>query len=100
MACPNRAIDSGVRKCANASGFLGFVKELLEHFGWLGVSLKDAGFAGAMIDTDYGEVWGIMARLCRDLASDVFTLALCRLFACWPVFTVSDFCGCRNCNKF
>ena len=78
----------------------GLSRNCLEHFGWLGESLKDAGFAGVMIDTDSGEVWGIMPHPCRGLASDVFTLALCRLLACWPVLTISDFCGCSHCSKF
>ena len=60
----------------------GLSKNCLEHFGWSGVSLKDASFAGATIETDSGAVWGIMARLCNGLASNVFTLVLCRLDAC------------------
>ena len=78
----------------------GLSRNCLEYFGWSGVSVRDAGFAGAMIDIDSGEVGGIMARICRGLASDVFTLALCRLFACWPVLTVSNCCGCSDCSKF
>ena len=77
----------------------GLSSNRLEHFGWSRASLKDAGFAGAMIQTDSSEVWGIMARLCRGLPLDVFTLALCRLFACWPVLIDSDFCGCSDCTK-
>ena len=60
----------------------GLSRNCLEQLGWSGASLKDAGFAGAAIETDSGAVWGIMARLCRGLASDVFVLARCRLYAC------------------
>ena len=78
----------------------GLFRNYLKHVGWSGASLKDAGFAGAVIDTGSGAVWGIMARLCRGLASDVIVLARCSLFACWLVLAVSGFCGCSDCSKF
>ena len=70
----------------------GLSRNCLDHFGSLGALLKDAGFAGAVIETDSGEVWGIMA-------SDIVMLARCSLFACWPVWAVGDHCGCNDCNK-
>ena len=78
----------------------GLSRNYLEHVGCSGASLKDAGFAGAVIDTGSGAFWGIMAHLCRGLDWDVMVLARCSLFACWLVLAVSGFCGCSDCSKF
>ena len=59
----------------------GLPRNYLEHFGWSGASHKDAGFARAVIQTDSGDVWGIMARLC-------WGLAISRIPAC----SVPSFC--------
>ena len=78
----------------------GLSRNCSEHFGWSRASLVEASFAGAMIDTDSGEVRDIMTRLCRGLASNVFSLAQSRVFACWPILAVSNCCGCSDCSKF